>query len=307
METLPPEVVSNILTWFCDGKSISTFACVVLGSTTTTSRRRRRQDASSSSSGWTMEVIQKALSQRYKYLARNHFQNNEEISDVLEVLGEQIRVDASIHCENPGDLTTLSGYCAILDYFEQQREIDNYLIWVGPITTQFGILQVELRSKEWTPTSLQHWYNDFELYQFSLASPLRTPTLSGGGLPYGSLTSSLNTWKIWKIVLYNLNSELEELGRYSLVPRHLDFEANPSILFTKRYQESKFLKCYWDQEDEYDWEYGIEKLGQNVIRIMKRMGPSFPSVEDKSEVFAGAEGEDDDSSTFSSSEDEATS
>jgi hypothetical protein len=269
LDALPPEVLSNIFTWFCDGKTISSFSIVAQGSLLLD-----------------LKCIQDALTHRFKYLARQL--QDEEIQDVLEVLGEEIRTNTSFEHE----MGKLSEYCAILDYFELQKDRGHYIVWSGSIATQFGILQAEMNTPHWTPTSLQYWFNDFELYQFSLAAPVRTPTIPG--LPYGSFVSSASTRSIWKGLLYNLNTEMDDLGRYALVPRHLDFEANPTIICTKRF-EGNILNVYWDQVDGYDWEDGIERLGVNVIRIMNRMGPSFPlSVQKHVDDEESVPDEDDD-------------
>jgi hypothetical protein len=288
LDTLPPEVLSNILTWFCDGKTISSFSVVAQCSLLLD-----------------LKFIQNALTYRFKYLARRWFQDDEEIRDVLEVLGEEIRTNDSSFEQHDNDMGKLSEYCAILDYFELQKDLGHYIVWSGSIATQFGIIQAEMKttSHQWTPTSLQYWFNDFELYQFSLAAPVRTPTLPG--LPYGSFASSASTRSIWKGLLYNLNTEMDVLGRYALVPRHLDFEANPTIIFSKRF-EGNILNVYWDQVDGYDWEDGIEKLGVNVIRIMNRMGPSFPlSVQkhaDDEESLPDDDEDDDESEASDSSQ-----
>ena len=274
LDALPPEVLSNIFTWFCDGKSISSFSIVAQGSLLLD-----------------LKCIQDALTHRFKYLARQQ-QQDEEIQDVLEVLGEEIRTNDSFEHE----MGKISDYCAILDYFELQKDRGHYIVWSGSIATQFGMLQAEMKTPHWKPTSLQYWFNDFELYQFSLAAPVRTPTIPG--LPYGFF-SSATTRSIFKGLLHNLNTEMDDLGRYALVPRHLDFEANPTIIFTKRF-EGNILNVYWDQVDDYDWEDGIEKLGANVIRIMKRMGPSFPlSVQN----FVDEESSDDDDESDGSQSD----
>jgi hypothetical protein len=110
------------------------------------------------------------------------------------------------------------------------------------------------------------------------------------------------------------NQEQDELGRYALVPRHLDFDTNPSIVSTKQQHRdgggdytnninsmtrnnSLLLNCYWNQgpEDFNHWEESIERLEENVIQIMKRWGLSFlilliqqeedASVEEEEEVY----------------------
>jgi hypothetical protein len=274
LDALPPEVLSKIFACFCDGKSISSFSIVAHCSLLLD-----------------LKCIQNALTHRFKSLARQL--QDEEIQDVLEVLGEDIRTNSSFEYE----MGKLSEYCAILDYFELQKDRDHYIVWSGSIATQFGILQAEMRTPHWTPTSLQYWFNDFENYQFSLAAPVRTPTIPG--LPYGSFVSAASTRSIWKGLLYNLNTEMDDLGRYALVPRHLDFEANPTTIFTKRF-EGNILNVYWDQVDGYDWEDGIERLGVNVIRIMNRMGPSFPlSVQKHVDDEESLADEDDDESEAS--------
>jgi hypothetical protein len=349
LDQLPPELLSNILAWYSNGKSISTFAIVVQGS-----RSFQRRAAAAD-----LSIIQHALTLRFKSLAAaaavtvQHKMNKDEIDpvqthtqttredlemiqDVWMVLGEDIRT-----CDDElQDMKKLSEYCAILDYLEAQVPQGTYVIWTGPLETQYGVLQVKLETPHWTPTALQYWYNDFELYQFSLATPavsLRLPFLPSRSRsnnnddddddddtsnlppqPYGSLSTLASTRPVWKRVLYHLNEEWDAVGRFALVPRHLDFDANPSILFTKPQRRTAMfnsyddnsnnnnnnmvsMKCYWDQDDGYDWDEGMERLGEHVIRILQRLGPAFPN----DGQFQEEENDEDEDSDDDDSEDDS--
>jgi hypothetical protein len=278
-------------------------------------------------------------------------EDHEMIHDVLMVLGEEIRTYGSSSSSSSSffldqDMKKLSEYCAILDYLEAQIQQGTYVVWTGQLETQYGLVQVKLQTPHWTPTALQYWYNDFELYQFSLATTAVSlsmrllPSINNNNSsrnsrsrsdnnnddddddthppqPYGSLSTLASTRPVWKRVLYYLNEEGDPWGRFALVPRHLDFEANPSILFTKPRRGTTLyhntdndnsnsnnmlsMKCYWDQDDGYDWDEGMERLGEHVIRILQRLGPAFPNEgqfqeeeEDDSDDDDAADSDDDD-------------
>jgi hypothetical protein len=256
---LPGEILS-LISSFCDGRSLSTIFIAAQGSSTAVDSQ---------------SLIRDTLCYRYKLLSKR-FMVNPDISDVLDAIRQEI--DAW------EDTCDYSSWCAVIDYFEKQQQSSEFIIWCGPLETQYGVIQAYLTSSKWTATAMQYWYSEWELYQYTLGIPMRSPPLRHR---YGNLWGDK---EILSRLRFSLNPEYDGRGRYILVPRHLDFEANPSICFSKN-EESPSLVCYWDEQDDTDWELGVERLGENVIRIMNRYGRSFPV---KEETFDDVESDEDD-------------
>lgn len=208
-------------------------------------------------------LVRDALVYRYLELSKR-LQSYGEIKDVLDVIREDVRTCEEFSYEAN---TKFPEWCAIVDYFEGQQQ-QEWIVWLGSVETQLGTLpNVCLKTPNWTAGALQYWYNDFELFQFSLVPPMRSPPLPLS--PFGIL-EALTDVEVMERLQYTLNHEYENIGRYSLVPRHMDFDSDPSICFTLPADNGPSLNCYWDEQDGYDWEEAIDRLGENVIRIMSR-------------------------------------
>ena len=113
---LPPELISNILASFCDGKTISTFLLA--------SQVSRRFDA--------FEPVQGALVERYEDLSQKI--KDPDITETLEILIQQIRACERTSLLNSVNVKLFSEGCAILDYFETHMLFDrHWLIWCGDV------------------------------------------------------------------------------------------------------------------------------------------------------------------------------
>ena len=313
---LPRDILSqSILSNFCDGKSISTFLVVAQ------SNANLNQDDE-----FLPSLIRNTLVHRFRRL-REHscLKNNSEVTDVLDVIREEIRNTSYFENGYGGSSLSLQHYshwCAIVDYFEKQmpgpscetrtnltqeerhnhtredgddgnaesgayttRRSLEFTIWCGPLQTSAGIVRcAKLSSPHWTATAMEFWHRDFELFEYSLGIPPRSPPLLH---LYGAVTAIApqNYCYVMAGLCNLLNDEYDDLGRYTVIPRQEngggDDRPDHWIVFTKQDGSLPALKCYWDHEedDTIDWERGIERLGENAIRIMKRMGPSFGCTE----------------------------
>lgn len=253
---LPEEVLSNVLGTWLDGKGISTFLTVI-------------QCTKDCDSEHVLCLARNALVHRYGQL-KAKLSQFEEISDALMVMREDIRTSE--------DTVKFPEHCSIMDYFESQMksyQMDGWVIWSGPIETAFGVFQAQLRCKtEWTLGALQYWYHDIELQQFAIVHPF-SPTVSDQQYDpntfYGSL-EGLNGegTMLLKRLYQTLEHDPEHWQRY-LVLRCRSYDEEPSEYFTPITGDDTGLFCYWDSSEQtYDWEEALDKLGDNVIRIMSR-------------------------------------
>ena len=277
---LPPEVLSSALGSFLDGKSMSTFLMVVQGC--------RSQDSSS-----VLTLLRNALVHRYRQLqqqlAKNIIQADHEqqdIRDVLLVLREDIRTSE--------DVSKFPEWCAILDYFESQMTLNDvntshksleekrqeqqsgWVVWCGPIETIFGTFQASLRcTSEWTLGALYYWYNDIELQQFAIVHPHSRTVDGDDQFDLTTLYGRVSGLKEHDTLLlqrqhFNLENDPQNWQHY-LVLRARSYDDEPPEFFTPVMGNDSSLFCYWDyREQSYDWEESLERLGESVIRIMRR-------------------------------------
>lgn len=253
---LPSEVLSSVLGSFLDGKSISTFLLVIQCS----------QQCDSES---VLSLLRNALVNRYGQL-KSKLSGDEEISDVLMVLREDIRTSEEI--------VKFPEWCAVLDYFESQLSSfakSGWIVWCGPLETVFGEFQANLRCKSgWTLGALQYWYNDIELQQFAIVHPFSRTVNEEKYNPdifYGSVegVKPVGTALLQRLYL-TLEHDPDHWKRY-LVLRSRSYDEELSEYFTPITGDDTGLFCYWgSSEDHYDWEEALDKLGDNVIRIMSR-------------------------------------
>lgn len=280
---LPPEVLSSALGSFLDGKSMSTFLMVVQGC--------HSQDNNS-----VLSLLRNALVHRYRQLhqqlAKNVIQadhEQEDLRDVLQVLREDIRTT--------GDVSKFPEWCAILDYFESQmifnffktnnesleemqqqhhQQQSGWVVWCGPIETIFGTFQASLRcTSEWTLGALHYWYNDIELQQFAIVHPHSRTVDGDDQFDLRRLYGRVSGLKEYDTLLlqrqhFNLEDDPQNWQHY-LVLRSRSYDDEPPEFFTPVMGNDSSLFCYWDyREQSYDWEESLERLGESVIRIMRR-------------------------------------
>lgn len=252
----PVDVLSGILSLWCDGKSISTFLIVAKGN-------RDLRDSH-------FALIRDALVRRYVELAEE-LRNFEEINDVLDAIREDVRNS------DPRDGSfKFPEWCAILDYFDgQTKENSEWVVWCGPVETQFGTVQARVSTREWTPSALQYWHGELELVHFALVPPRRDAAIEMME-PYGRLDGMReDDDEILKRLRHTLSGDSVS-GRRALVPSHMEYD--PTLMFTLPPQQfdqgeersGPAFICYWEEDDGYGWEESIDKLGENVIRIMNR-------------------------------------
>mmetsp|Transcript_30923 Transcript_30923/g.47377 ORF Transcript_30923/g.47377 Transcript_30923/m.47377 type:complete len:320 (+) Transcript_30923:194-1153(+) len=286
LHDLPTAVLSNVLTDFCDGKSISTFLIVAQGS-----------DELRPSS---FEMGQGALVRRYKELAVCLERSHPNIAEILDVIREDIRTTDR---QDPSFLRArFSKYCAILDYFEIQLSFTDsrhhWILWCGSIETQFGHIVSYVSSPDWSLESLQQWYRNLEMLNFSLVRPnlpdiehefeqVPFGTLAGlshrdvalikilrGTLEYEDFTRSASNAAIWQTPLqyaYQENPPLKFCA-HAYASWALGNDVYPEHYHRPRWlKDEETLCCYWDsEEEECDWDDAVHNLGDNVIRIMRR-------------------------------------
>mmetsp|Transcript_17930 Transcript_17930/g.25300 ORF Transcript_17930/g.25300 Transcript_17930/m.25300 type:complete len:326 (-) Transcript_17930:123-1100(-) len=291
LHDLPTEVLSNVLTTFCDGRSISTFLIVAQGS------HELRQSS--------FEIGQGALVRRYKELAIYLEHKHPSIAEILDVIREDIRTTDR---QDPSFLRSkFSEYCAILEYFETQLSIDynqeHWVLWCGSIETPFGNIMSYVTSPDWSLESLQQWYRNLEMLNFSLVRPnlpdvehefeqVPFGTLAGlsdrdialikvlrGTLEYDDFTRSESNAIVWQTPLqyaYQENPPLKFCA-HAYASWALGKDVYPQDFHRPAWlKDEETLCCYWDSEDEEcDWEDAINSLGENVIRIMKRFSQNI--------------------------------
>jgi len=285
---LPEVVQSQILSSFCDGKSISTFFHVIL--------------CNQSLNPVAFDLVRDALVDRYKNLASSEqFQlgNHEEIRDVLDIVREEIRtckvvksaigggrrmvIDDGDASFREGVAAKISDYCAIIDYFDKMRlqkseTFGEFILWCGELQLQQGgkIRRACLSSKSWTVTAMDFFHDQLELNNHCLTHPAAAscdflPSLMES--PFGILDMELETDEAaFQRTRHSLSGDPDS-SRYFLVPSQMEYEPtigfamNPNPNFTHR----RCLTCHWDECDEGDFEYSLSRLSENAIRILSRL------------------------------------
>ena len=282
-----PEVVqSQILSSFCDGKSISTYFHVI--------------HCNKSLNTTSFDLTRDALVDRYQNLANSHeFRNHDEVRDVLDIIREDIRtckviqsvgdkmlIDDGDSSLREGVATKISDYCVIIDYFDAMRfqrsdRVDEFILWCGELQTQRGTLQRAcLSSRTWTVTAMDFFHDQLELNNQCLIHPASTiinefiPPLLEADVPFGFLDVELESdFETFRRTLFGLSEERESL-RYFLVPSQMEYDWEPSIGFALNMDtDRKCLICHWDEIDEGDFEHSLTRLSENAKRILKRLEP----------------------------------
>ncbi|CAB9497311.1 expressed unknown protein [Seminavis robusta] len=265
---LPESVLSTSLGSFLDGKSMSTFLIVVQGS-------RECDDDS------VLGLLRNALVHRYGQLynrlsSPQEEPETEEIRDVLLVTKEEVRTSESI--------AKFPEWCAVLDYFEKQLAAQDttttdmaaakWIVWCGPIETVYGPFPAALEcSTEWSLGALEYW-NEVELEQFSIVHPnSRSVNDQQYDLStyYGTVQSLTEEGRLLLANLYLTLEHDPNHWEHYLLLRSRSYDDQPTEFWTPKTGHPSELLCFWDsQEQAYDWEDALNKLGDNVIRIMAR-------------------------------------
>jgi hypothetical protein len=283
LSDLPPELFSNILASFCDGKTISTFLLATQVS------HNLNFDA--------FDTVQNALVVRYEDLSKKI--KDPDITETLQILIQKIRA-----CERSFLLDTVklfSEACAMLDYFETHLLFDrHWLIWCGDVECFYGKIQAFITSPYWSISAIASWYRDLELTQFSLVRP-RVPIDRPAGFPFGSIVGRghHDSHLIDRLrVKLDPNIESPEYWKGMMTAIQFAYELDPSLVITthsyptlegqgevhvpKWLPVEKSLCCYWDDFEAYD-DDDLLNLGEHIIRLMQRFSamnslqPSTPS------------------------------
>lgn len=272
---LPPEVISNVLASFCDGKSISTFLLASLVS-------HHGFDA--------FEPVQGALVERYEDLSKRI--KDPDITETLEILIHQIRA-----CERttslPDAVKLFSEGCAMLDYFETHLLFDrHWLIWCGDVECFYGKIQAFITSPYWSISAIASWYRDLELTQFSLVRP-RVPIRRPVGFPFGSIVGrGRHDSHLLDRLRAKLDPNIEapEYWKGTMTAIQFAYDIDPPLVITthsypilvegqgevhipKWLPNEKSLCCYWDDFEGYE-DDDLCKLGEHIIRLMRRFSAS---------------------------------
>lgn len=117
LKAVPPDIITDILTSFCDGKAISTFYLATFKS----------NDAG--------DIVGNTIKQRF-HAVSNALQHRDagRVQELLESLLQQIDILVTKGLE----MKKISEQCAILDYFEAQLisiqdGVQHWLIWSGKV------------------------------------------------------------------------------------------------------------------------------------------------------------------------------
>lgn len=299
---LPMELLSNVLTSFCDGKSISSFLIVAQGT--------------SSLKSIAFEMVQGALVRRYKDLAAQAvLQQHPSIKDILDILREDIRLFKNDDEHNDGVggsggvrfAKKFSEYCAILDYFETQLQAQrmyggqqphHWILWCGSVETQFGFIKSYVTSPDWSMEALHQWYRSLEMISFSLVRPNIAIQHEMERMPFGTwagltendtavlkvlrgtvecddFTRDDSNASIWQTPIqysYQEDAPLKFCG-HNYPSWALGKDVYPEDFHRPNWlKEDETLCYYWDggEDEGCDWDDTLDLLGENVIRIMTR-------------------------------------
>lgn len=291
MIDIPDGVQSQILSSFCDGKSISGYFHVLICNEPLRSVAFR--------------LVRDAIVDRYSNLARSEFaKNNEEVRDVLDIIREEIRtykIDTQsnggrkvIHDHDQTSIlrnnlvTKISEWCAIIDYFDKMRvrsgeRAGQLIIWCGKLHTQgFGTIQHACVSTAlWTVTTMDHFYDQLELNNHYLTHPAThasSTSDTGFMMPFGKLdVESESDDAVLQRILYSLNSDVGSTRYSILVPSQLEYEPTIGFALNDYPSQRRSLVCHWDGDDKGDFEYSLSRLGDNVIRILIRLDHLYSS------------------------------
>ena len=279
---LSDDIISQLLASFADGKSISNFYLALQ------SCRLFRHEVA-------FNIIRSALVHRLKSLCaddRLKPKRCEEMRDCIDILREEIRtgsvdietgrlVDDGARVSNlrKSAMTIVSEWCAIVDYFDINLCLDEYVVWVGQLNTRFGPMgSVCVRAPFWSITHLQYMHVQIDVGCEALVPP--NPTSRFGHLldqPYGSL-SALTA--IDAEVMERLRTSMsldEESNRFALTPNQFEYE-DSTIAFTptpndqasrEMLQHERHLRCLWDRQDDMDFDDALTNFGEDCLRILE--------------------------------------
>jgi hypothetical protein len=266
---LPQEVFSHILSRFCDGKTISTLLIVAQGN--------RKLSPSAFS------MVRGALVHRYIGLAASvgvsvssgndeeHDEMNPthvEIQEILDIVREDIRLSVELDDDSLLMTRKLSEWCAILDYFEAQIPLQQYIVWVGAMQIPYGSVQTYFSTPHWSIGALRYWRLQEEAdLSFTSSSGTRSDW-NIPGIPYASvLARDHNSHRRTKMQAKNLElapySRLlqTDLRRTCLVLIREIYETSPTLVicawsslqrsFDRSHERHSFLGLK-DQTDEYE-------------------------------------------------------
>lgn len=278
---LPEQVISQVLSSYCDGRSISCFFNVLRGS----------RDLCPSSFD---KIVKDALVHRYKSLAKSCEESALadkllEVYCVMDMVREEIRTssESSVgngrfsHGNGKSVITKVAEWCCIVDYFEMMNgtstDAPNLIVWCGPVSSQFGEMQhahLMTSAVNWTVTAMHHFYRNVELTNVTLVPPALEP-LSPGilGRYYGDLTVSTPADSgVMHQLRYSMNTDQDSL-RGALVFSDSEYAGADELAmgFTRGVFTEHRLELYWDGRDECDFDESVHCLGENALRIMSRL------------------------------------
>mmetsp|Transcript_31935 Transcript_31935/g.48587 ORF Transcript_31935/g.48587 Transcript_31935/m.48587 type:complete len:341 (+) Transcript_31935:49-1071(+) len=279
-KALPPDIVTDILISFCDGKVISTFYLAAC------------------KSDYAAYIVGNALKQRFHKLSENLRQRDPgQISDSLVAVLQQITHHFQESHKGVA-MKLLSECCAILDYFEAQLlliddALEHWLIWCGVVESFYGPIKVYVTSPYWSANAVDDWYHELELSHLSLERP-QTPLEKPPNLPFGSIAGQTITDAVLIDRLqvnlndaYQNNNENGDYWKGMLTASQFCYDEPeaPLILTTHIYptlekhdqfhrpkwlSEASSLCCYWQTVTGCDDDSAQHRLGENIIRLMKR-------------------------------------
>ena len=275
---LPEGIQSQILSSFCDGKSISTYFHVI--------------HCNQSLNEVSFDLIRDALVDRYKNLADcQQFTDHEEVRDVLDIIREDIRtcrmiissddrmlIEYGDSCLREAATTKIPDYCVIIDYFDKMRvqrpdRVDEFILWCGKLETQRGTIQKAcISSRIWSVTAMDFFHDELELNNQYLTHPasfIFVPYLFE--FPFGYLDILLESdLEVFNRTRFSLR-ESPDTTRFFLVPSQMEYEPNIGFALNQE-SERDCLICCWDGNDRGDFEYSLTRLAENAKRILERLG-----------------------------------
>ena len=280
---LPEVVQSQILSSFCDGKSIATYFHVI--------------SCNESLKAAAFDLLRDALVDRYQNIAQDdRIIFNEEAKDVIDIIREEIRTCRAMQSANSGALSVIIGedshmssresaskkisdYCAIIDYFDRMRQqspekVGEFVLWCGGVQSQGGrIRRASLCSKFWSVTAMDFFYDQLELNNHGFTHPASSAYEPPFGDPFGTLDVSIeleNDEFTFKRVEHSLSEDLMS-SRSVLVPSQMEYEYSIGFALNRDLSERRNFACYWDLCDDGDFEYSLSRLPENVIRVLTRL------------------------------------
>jgi len=240
--------------------------------------------------------------------AQNHPCVKEVLDFIREDL-RSLNCEYNINETNHGLWKKFSEWCAVIDYFEihlnssgnnvSEQQNVHWAIWCGTVETQFGNLESYVTSPHWSVEAPHQFFRILEMVgNFSLTRPnVASINHEIQCLPFGTLAGlTAQDSHVYKVIGCSLECDDFEIAESSssIWQTHLQYsyrEDPPLKCCVHSYpgwalggefypeeihrppwlNENDNLCCYWNvDEEECDWDDAFNKLGENVIRIMKR-------------------------------------